>query len=64
VPRRGQVTPTDWLVIVGGAAAIVWVNWYFFVAERRLVMPRRTPDGESGDTPAAERGRERTEALE
>lgn len=25
---------TDWLVIAGGIAAIVWVNWYFFVAER------------------------------
>jgi hypothetical protein len=26
---------TDLLVIVGGIAAIVWVNWYFFVAGRR-----------------------------
>ena len=24
----------DWLVIAAGIAAIVWVNWYFFVAER------------------------------
>ena len=23
------------LVVVGGIAAIVWVNWYFFLAERR-----------------------------
>jgi plastocyanin domain-containing protein len=25
---------TDWLVIVAGLAAVVWVNWYFFFAER------------------------------
>ena len=25
---------TDWLVIFAGLAAIVWVNWYFFVAGR------------------------------
>jgi hypothetical protein len=24
-----------WVVIVGGIAAIGWVNWYFFVAARR-----------------------------
>jgi plastocyanin domain-containing protein len=25
---------TEWLVLLGGAAAIAWVNWYFFVAGR------------------------------
>lgn len=25
---------TDWLVIVAGALAIAWVNWYFFLARR------------------------------
>jgi plastocyanin domain-containing protein len=28
---------TDWLVVLGGAAVIVWVNWYFFVAQRSAV---------------------------
>ena len=28
------MTATDWMVVVGGVAAIVWVNWYFFLAER------------------------------
>jgi hypothetical protein len=28
------MTLADWLVIAGGAGAIVWVNWYFFFAER------------------------------
>lgn len=25
---------TDWIVLAAGAAAIVWVNWYFFLAKR------------------------------
>ena len=25
---------TDWFAIAAGVAAIVWVNWYFFLAER------------------------------
>jgi plastocyanin domain-containing protein len=25
---------TEWLVLLGGLAAIAWVNWYFFFAER------------------------------
>ncbi len=27
----------DWSVLGGGAAAIAWVNWYFFVAGRNRV---------------------------
>ena len=30
------MSSTDWLVIIAAAAAIGWVNWYFFVAGRRL----------------------------
>ena len=26
---------SEWLVVGGGVAAISWVNWYFFLAERR-----------------------------
>lgn len=22
----------DWIVVLGGVAAIAWVNWYFFFA--------------------------------
>jgi hypothetical protein len=29
------MTTADLLVIIGGVAAIAWVNWYFFVAGRR-----------------------------
>jgi hypothetical protein len=24
----------DWIVILAGAAAVAWVNWYFFLARR------------------------------
>ena len=26
---------TDWIVVAAGLAAIAWVNWYFFLAERQ-----------------------------
>jgi len=29
----------DWLVVTLGAAAIAWVNWYFFLAGRRGEAP-------------------------
>lgn len=28
------MTPIEWTVILGGLAAIAWVNWYFFLAGR------------------------------
>ena len=27
----------DWIVVLGGVAAIAWVNWYFFFAGRTAV---------------------------
>ena len=32
------MTGTEWLVVAGGAAAIAWINWYFFLAERRTAQ--------------------------
>jgi plastocyanin domain-containing protein len=29
---------TEWLVVAGGAAAIAWINWYFFLAERSTAV--------------------------
>jgi len=29
---------TEWLVLAAGLAAIAWVNWYFFFAERSAVV--------------------------
>lgn len=28
------MSATEWVVLLGGVAAIAWVNWYFFVAAR------------------------------
>ncbi len=28
------MTVAEWLVVAAGIAAIVWVNWYFFFAQR------------------------------
>jgi plastocyanin domain-containing protein len=36
----------DWLVVTLGAAAIAWVNWYFFLAGRR----GEAPEAEVGAT--------------
>jgi len=31
------MTTVDWLVLLAGIAAIVWVNWYFFIVEAENV---------------------------
>jgi plastocyanin domain-containing protein len=33
--RRIDVSGSEIAVVAGGLGAIVWVNWYFFLAERR-----------------------------
>ena len=35
----------DWLVIAGAVAAIGWVNWYFFAAERASASAVTTSGG-------------------
>jgi plastocyanin domain-containing protein len=42
------LTLTDWGAIVGGLAAIGWVNWYFFLAERSAAV---AVAGASGGAP-------------
>src|SRR5947209_8454492 len=32
------MTPTDWLAVLAGMAAIAWVNWYFFLSKRPVAM--------------------------
>jgi plastocyanin domain-containing protein len=36
---------TDWIVIVAGIAAIVWVNWYFFLARRSAATATASAGG-------------------
>jgi plastocyanin domain-containing protein len=35
----------EWLVLALGLAAIAWVNWYFFIAERPAATAAATTDG-------------------
>lgn len=37
------MSTADLVVIVGGIAAILWVNWYFFLAGRRGEKTRARP---------------------
>ena len=39
------LAPTDWLVILAGLAAVGWVNWYFFFAERSAAVAVATAGG-------------------
>lgn len=43
------MTATDWLVIAGGLTAAAWVNWYFFLAERRLSRAAVAVVGRGGE---------------
>src|SRR5215210_75418 len=33
--RGGRMSAADWIVVAAGVAAIAWVIWYFFLAERQ-----------------------------
>ncbi|MEP6729412.1 MAG: cupredoxin domain-containing protein, partial [bacterium] len=45
--RLDTMNATDWLVTLGGATGIAWVNWYFFLAERgaTAALVANTPGG-------------------
>ena len=56
-----SITAIDWTVILGGVAAILWVNWYFFFAERATAVATASADssgaaigGGAGDTVPSE----------
>ena len=44
------MTSTDWLVVVGGAATIAWINWYFFLAERSTAVAAAALAGDAQGT--------------
>ena len=46
------MSATDWVVVGGGIAAIVWVNWYFFLAERSGAVVAPEGAQASGDSAA------------
>ena len=39
------MSATDWLVVLGGLAAIAWVNWYFFLASRSFATAAASAGG-------------------
>ena len=39
------MTPLEWIVVLAGAAAIAWVNWFFFLAERGAVVASSGGEG-------------------
>jgi plastocyanin domain-containing protein len=43
-----MISGTDWLAIVAGLAAIVWVNWYFFIAGRAPALAAVAAGGGAG----------------
>ena len=46
---------TEWLVVLGGAAAIAWVNWYFFLAQRSVAVATVSGDTSTAGTGGAAR---------
>lgn len=43
----------NWVVLLGGVAAIAWVNWYFFVAGRGAVTVGAVPMASTGPVTGA-----------
>jgi len=35
----------EWVVIIGGIAAIIWINWYFFLARQEVSNATINPEG-------------------
>ena len=53
-----MLSPTDWLVIAAGTSAILWVNWYFFLAERGAAVAAPAAGGVQEVTVAVRGGYE------
>jgi len=47
---------TEWMVAIGGVAAIAWVNWYFFLAGRRPVAAAASAQGGTQEVTIQVRG--------
>lgn len=48
------MTTSDWLVVAVGLAALAWVNWYFFFAERAVAAAVAISGAGSKTTEGAE----------
>ena len=45
------MTAIDWVVLAAGLGAILWVNWYFFLAERGAAVAATATGGAEGGVP-------------
>jgi plastocyanin domain-containing protein len=43
------MSSTDWLVIAAGVGAALWVNWYFFLADRGVARAAVATTGSGGE---------------
>ena len=48
------MSPIDWFAIAGGSAAVIWVNWYFFVADRAGAVAAESAAGVAGAEPGVQ----------
>lgn len=45
------MTPVEWAVVLGGLVTIIWINWYFFFAEKASAATVADEEGLSDDKP-------------
>lgn len=55
------MTAADWIVIFTGAAAIAWVNWWFFLSRRSAATAKAGADGAQEVTITVQAGYEPAE---
>jgi plastocyanin domain-containing protein len=55
------MSPSDWIVVLLGIAAIVWVNWYFFLARRSAATATAVAGGAQEVTITVQGGYEPSE---
>ncbi|MFL6198757.1 MAG: cupredoxin domain-containing protein [Thermoanaerobaculia bacterium] len=55
------MTPLEWIVILAGAVAVAWVNWYFFLARRGKAMAETREGGSQEVTITVQGGYEPAE---
>ncbi len=55
------MTAADWIVIFTGAAAIAWVNWWFFLSRRSAATAKAGTDGAQEVTITVQAGYEPAE---
>ncbi len=42
------MSPSEWVVLTSGVAAIAWVNWYFLLADRGVAIAAKTLSATAG----------------